>query len=123
MHSHREHKQKKKERKKEGCSGLNHVAGKGHGRHAQLKKMIKACIYNPMSGRRGEVGVRGRNEKSARKTAGRSGQAVNGLSACEISFPAVSYSPSVEENINISPYFSAPGLKPCEHGAQQGYTL
>lgn len=50
----------------------------------------------------------------------------NGLSACEISFPAVSYNPSVEENINISLHTGgAPGLKPFlrVHRAQQGYTL
>lgn len=113
----------RRRRKKNG--GLNHVAGKGHGRHAQLKKMIKVCIYKPVSGSTTltEADSRRRNEKSAKEAAGRSGQAENGLSACEISLPAVSYSPSAEQNINISPYFSAPGLKPCEHGAQRGYTL
>lgn len=70
-----------------------------------------------------EADGRRRNEKPAREAAGRPGGAENGLSACEISFPAVSYSPSAEENINISPYFSAPGLKPCERRAQRGYTL
>lgn len=71
------HKQQTEKEKKNGCSGLNHVAGKGHGRHAQLKKMIKVCIYNPnpMSGSTTltEADGRRRNEKSAREAAGRSG--------------------------------------------------
>lgn len=112
---------------KNGCSGLNHVAGKGHGCHARLKKMTNECIYTPnfmsTSTTLAEADGRRRNKKSAKEAAGRSGKAENGLSVCEISLPAVNYSSSAEDNINISLYFIAPGLKPCKCREQQGYTL
>lgn len=68
---------------------------------------------------KGEGGIRnlpGRQQEDEPK-------AENGLSACEISLPAVTYSSSAEENINISLYFSTPGLNPCECREQQGYKL
>lgn len=98
----------------ESCSGLNHVPGKGHGRHAQLKRMIKVCIYNPVSG--SGPYCSSRDEAALRP-------AQNGLPACGISFPAVSYSPSAEENINISPCFSAPGSKPREQSTTGIYII
>lgn len=49
--------------------------------------------------------------------------AANGLTSCDVSFPAVSYSPSAEENINISPCFRAPRWTSCEHNRDIHYSF
>ena len=106
--------QKKKEKKWQRWFGLNHITGKGHECHARLRNMTKECIYIPnlksSATTLAEADGRRRNKKSSREAAGRSGPAENGLPACEISLPAVSHSSYAEESINISLYFSAPGL-------------
>lgn len=80
--------------------------------HSAVKSLH--VLPNPGDVAPGGDGRQRRTENCGSEAVGTSGLAENELPECEISFPEVSYSPFAQENINISTYFSAQRLQPCE---------